>query len=89
MGYYYYISFSSSIENTQLIKDRIKQYDDCINFLDNNWFIYSQEETKDIYAKLSKGELEDDLLFVMRIDFKNYWGRLHKTVWEWINKERK
>ena len=88
MGSFYYISFSDSIENTHLIKDRIKQYSDCINFLDNNWFVFTEDKAEDIYFKLSKGEFEDDLIFVMRVDFSNYWGRLHKTIWEWIKRDR-
>lgn len=89
MGKFYYITYSESIENGQIIKDRIKHYSDYINFLDCNWFIYTEDEVQDIYDKISKGEFENDLILVLRVDFAHYWGRMYKTLWEWIKKERK
>lgn len=88
MLHFYYITYSKSIENVQLIKDRIKQYDDCINFLDSNWFICTEETSQEVYNKISKGEFEDDLIYVMRVNFDSYWGRMQKTVWDWIKKDR-
>lgn len=88
MGKYFFITYSENIENAQLMKDRIKQYEDYFNFLDNNWFIYSNDKAQDIYNKLSKGEFENDLILVMAVDLRNYWGRLNKDVWEWLKKER-
>lgn len=88
MKKYYYITYSESIENEQIIKDRIKQYDDYINFLDHNWFIYTDDEAKDVYQKISKGEFENNLILVLQVNFAQYWGRMNKTLWEWIKKER-
>lgn len=88
MGKFYYITYSESIVNGQIIKDRIKQYDDYINFLDCNWFIYTDDEVKDVYEKISKGEFENDLILVLEIEFSQYWGRMNKILWEWIKKER-
>lgn len=88
MGQFFYITYSESIENGQIIKDRIKQYEDYINFLDCNWFVYTEDGVQDIYSKISKGEFENDLILVMQVEFSNYWGRMNKTLWEWIKKER-
>lgn len=88
MGSFYLITYSSTIGNIELIKDRIKQYEDSINFLDNSWFVFSEEDAGAIYNKLSKGEFENDLFLVTKVDFSSYWGRLNKTVWDWIKKER-
>lgn len=88
MGKFFFITYSENIENAQLLRDRIKQYDDYINFLDNNWFVYSDDSAQVIYKKLSKGEFEDDLILVMAVDLQDYWGRLTKDVWDWLKKER-
>ena len=88
MGTFYFITYSENIEKAQLLKDRIKQYGDYFNFLDNNWFVYSNDSAQDIYNKLSKGEFEDDLILVMAVDLKDYWGRLTGDVWDWLKKER-
>ena len=88
MGQFYYITFSSSLENGQLIRDRIKQFDDYINFLDCNWFIYSNESAQAIYSKISKGEFENDRILVMKVDFSNYLGRMQKDLWLWMKKDR-
>ena len=52
MGSFYLITYSSTIGNVELIKDRIKQYEDSINFLDNSWFVFSEEGAEAIYNKL-------------------------------------
>lgn len=88
MGSFYLITYSSSIGNAEIIKDRIRQYEDSINFLDSSWFVYSEDGAEAIYKKLSKGGFENDRFLVMHVDFSNYWGRLHKSVWEWIKKDR-
>lgn len=88
MGTFFLITFSESIENAQLIKDRIKQYGDCINFLDNNWLIYTNDNVQDIYNKISNGEFENDLILVMAVNTNTYWGRLNKAVWAWLKKDR-
>ena len=88
MGQFYYITYPSSLENGQLIKDRIKQFNDYNNFLDCSWFIYTEDSAQSIYQKLSKGEFENDKILVMKVEFSNYWGRMQKELWEWIKKER-
>lgn len=88
MGQFYYITYSENIKNDQFIKDRIKQYDDFINFLDRNWFIYTEDTAETIYDKLSKGEYENDLILVLKVDFKQYWGRMQKALWDWIKQDR-
>jgi len=88
MGQFYYITYPSNLENGQLIKDRIKQFSDYNNFLDCNWFVYTEDSAQSIYKKLSKGEFENDKILVMKVDFSNYWGRMQKDLWEWIKKER-
>ena len=88
MGKFYFISYSPTLEDGQLIKDRIKQFSDYINFFDGDWFIYTDESAQSVYNKLSKGEFEDDRIFVMEVDFSHYWGRMQKTLWEWIKKAR-
>ena len=88
MGKFYYITYSSAIENVQLIKDRIKQFDDYINFFENDWFVYSDLTPKAIYDKLSKGGFENERIFIMEVTFTNYWGRMQKYLWDWIKKDR-
>ncbi len=88
MGQFYYITYSSDLGNSQLIKDRIKQFNDYINFLDCNWFIYTEESLQNVYEKVSKDEFENDRILVLKVDFTNYWGRMQKSLWEWIKKER-
>lgn len=88
MGQFYLITYSDSIENVQILKDRIRQFGDYINFLDNNWLIYTQDGVQDIYRKVSNGIFENDLILVMAINENVYWGRLNKAVWEWLKKKR-
>lgn len=88
MGQYYYITYPSTLENGHLMKDRIKQFSDYINFMDCNWFIYTDEDIQSVYGKLTKGEFENEKILILKIDFSNYWGRMQKELWEWMKKER-
>ena len=54
MGKYFFITYSENIENAQLMKDRIKQYEDYFNYYSNIRLQLSMEGSEVYEIDLAK-----------------------------------
>lgn len=87
MSAFYQISYDpKSIMNDALLVDRIKQYGVYCNILPGTWLIYTTDDAKEIYERITRDQYEGMLLIVCKLDMSSYWGRMDKSLWEWIRK---
>ncbi|WP_300905155.1 hypothetical protein [uncultured Alistipes sp.] len=89
MSAFYQISYDyKSIDKDEIIKDRIKQFGDYCNVFPGIWLIYTDVPYKDIYQRIANEQFEDIALLVLKIDITTYWGRMDKSLWDWLKKDR-
>lgn len=89
MGKFYQISYDCrSIDKDELIKDRIKQFGDYCNIFPGVWLIYTDISVQDVYQRITNEQFEEIALLVLRVDVTAYWGRMDKSVWDWIKQSR-
>lgn len=90
MGAFYQISYDyKSIDKDEIIKDRIKQFGDYCNIFPGIWMVYTDVPPQDIYQRIANELFEDIAIVVLKIDTSTYWGRMDKSLWVWLKKERK
>ena len=89
MGKFYQISYDiRSIDNNELIKDRIKQFGDFCNIFPGTWLIYKDLSVQEIYQKISNEQFEEISMIVLMMDDSAYWGRMDKSIWDWLKHKR-
>lgn len=81
----YYVQVKNKLDD--IAKERLESMGDCIEVFDTTYLIYTEENEKYIYERLSKdNELS---IFIGQLRGSNYYGRANKRVWEWIQNKRK
>lgn len=89
MSAFYQISYDyKSIDKDEIIKDRIKQFGDYFNVFPGFWLIYTDVPYKKIYQRIANEQFEDIALLVLKVDISTYWGRMDKSLWDWLKKDR-
>lgn len=83
MAQLYLISYLPDLDNSHSLKERIKALGSpCYNYYPGNWLVFSDLRPDEIYDRLSQSE---PLSMLVIATSKSYWGRMNKSLWEWLS----
>ena len=78
----YLIQYSAP--NATQMEERIKSVGTAwLKYLGDNFLIESTKTAKEIYTEISVG-FEDDHIMIIEVNAKQYYGRMHTKVWDWL-----
>ena len=78
----------SKILANEIFDSRIKSIGTWVKYFDNNWIVETHLTATEIYSKLSVG-FENEHIFIIELDKKNYWGRMNTKVWDYLKEAKK
>lgn len=83
MAQLYLVSYLPDLDNSHSFKERIKTLGcSCYNYYPGNWLIVSDLSATQIYDRIAQGE---PLSMLVMATTKQYWGRMNKSLWEWLS----
>lgn len=77
----------TDIKNNEVFNQRLKSLGGWMRYFSDNWIIESPLSAKEIYNQISVG-YENESIFIIEIQKNNYWGRMNKTVWDFLQKKQ-
>lgn len=78
-------------DDSDILKDRIKNLGDYYRFFNNHWFVKTTlDKAEDVYDEIVKKDLSTLNIIVLNVDPKlshNYWGFMNKALWDWLKQQ--
>lgn len=71
-----------------IFEPRLKQLGDWVKYFDDNYFVSSEKNAKEIYNYLTEG-YENKSIIIIEVSTNNYYGRMNTKVWEILKKHKK
>ena len=81
----YFIQYNTAEDS--ILVNRIKALGSWAQFFGKSWLVKSNLTSQQIYDQLSINHQQDSV-FIIEVNQTNYWGRMNRDLWDWLQTNR-